>query len=231
MACLLPAVGLRQIATEIIRLVLLRPSEVGITGIVRLAIFTLARVDPLHAKLDTPLPINIVNSTEAKLFYGTAARLDSDGACERHQITPRDFVSEFGFDLTQQAPSLVQVCVITPLVLRPMTLSCTLTSSGRFTFVVNQPEAPGAMPRQTAEEACIARDITVLGSVGRPALLRVPHQTNDGVVETPDVQIFQFTIVFLLVQNRIMGGYVSTGRDGPHVVERASAGCRGEANQ
>mmetsp|Transcript_106504 Transcript_106504/g.266936 ORF Transcript_106504/g.266936 Transcript_106504/m.266936 type:complete len:224 (-) Transcript_106504:263-934(-) len=201
MACLHPEIRLREVAAEVVRLVLFRPPEVLRAREVRLTFTCPARVDPFHSELHGPPPVRVVDAAKAKLFGGAAAGLDANCARESDQIAPGDLILELVLNLTKQAAGLVQVHVVAPLVLGPMALTRALAPPNCLVCAIHQPERPGAMPSQATKQTRVAGDVAVLWAVRGPAILRVCHQTSDRVIEVLDVQSPQLLVVLRLAQN------------------------------
>mmetsp|Transcript_63677 Transcript_63677/g.194754 ORF Transcript_63677/g.194754 Transcript_63677/m.194754 type:complete len:216 (+) Transcript_63677:1091-1738(+) len=200
MAALQPAARLRDVAPEMVRLVLLGPPEVRRARCVRFARRAAARLSALDAHVNGLAAVGVVDAAEAKLLRWAAARLDTDGAGEGDQVAPGHPVAELVLDLPEQAPGLVQVRIVAPLVLRPKALPSAFDAAGGGALAVDQAEGPRGMPGQAPEEARVAGRVPILRPVGRPALLRGCHEVGDGVVQLADIQRRQRLVVLLFAQ-------------------------------
>mmetsp|Transcript_43994 Transcript_43994/g.88765 ORF Transcript_43994/g.88765 Transcript_43994/m.88765 type:complete len:490 (+) Transcript_43994:224-1693(+) len=194
-----PEVGLREVAHEVVGLVLFRPAEVVLAGGIGLALAGLAGVRSFDSELNRPLPGGVIRTSEAELLRRTSACFDAHGASEGDQVTPGHLVTELVLDLTEEAAPLVQIHVISPLVLRPMPLARTFTSSASVA-AIHQPECSGTMPRESFEQTCIAGKVAILRPICWPAALRVLHEIHNRVVQLLDVQGLQLSVVALLAQ-------------------------------
>mmetsp|Transcript_35690 Transcript_35690/g.74243 ORF Transcript_35690/g.74243 Transcript_35690/m.74243 type:complete len:261 (-) Transcript_35690:6-788(-) len=229
--------GLLDVATSMVCVVLLRPPEgvraLGV-GLAELAATALGHT--LYAQRDGAIPVHIVHSPEAELLGWAAAQLDRCRAREGHEVGPAH-VTKLELHFRQEAPSLVQVGVVTPLVLRPVPLPSTLAAPSGVR-VVDQPEASGAVPGQAGEEPRIAGHVAVLRAVGGPVGPRRCHQRRDLSIEPRNVQGLQLAMVLRFAHDlgirvgAAQGGQVLPGWDGALVVVgevvAAHLGRRGE---
>ena len=211
----LEAIGLLDLAAGMIRVVLLRPPEgVGAleVGLAELAAVALGHA--LYAQGDGTIAAHVVQAPKAELLGWAAARLDGHGACEGHEVGPTHPVAELQLHFGQEPTGLVQVGVVTPFVLWPMALPCTLAASSRMR-VVDHAEAPRAVPSQSGEEARIAGHIAVLWPIRRPVWFGGGHQCCDCAVELLDVQGPQLVVVVRLAQNLGRGRWAHLPEDLP----------------
>mmetsp|Transcript_31268 Transcript_31268/g.74607 ORF Transcript_31268/g.74607 Transcript_31268/m.74607 type:complete len:264 (-) Transcript_31268:2-793(-) len=229
--------GLLDVATSMVRVVLLRPPEgVGALGVGLAELAAAALRHTLDAQGDGAIAVHIVHSPEAELLGWAAAQLDGCRAREGHEVGPAD-VTKLELHLGQEAPGLVQVGVVTPLVLRPVPLPRTLATPSSVR-VVDQPEASRAVPGQAGEEPGVAGHIAVLRAVGWPVGPGRCHQRRNLPIEPRNVQRLQLAMVLRLAHDlgsRVgapQGGQVLPGWDGALVVVgevvAAHLRCRGK---
>ena len=195
-----PMLGLLDVATSMVRVVLFRPPEgVGALGVGLAELAAAALRHTLDAQGDGAIAVHIVHSPEAELLGWAAAQLDGCRAREGHEVGPAD-VTKLELHLGQEAPGLVQVGVVTPLVLRPVPLPRTLATPSSVR-VVDQPEASRAVPGQAGEEPGVAGHVAVLRAVGWPVGPGRCHQRRNLPIEPRNVQRLQLAMVLGLAHD------------------------------
>mmetsp|Transcript_41088 Transcript_41088/g.83922 ORF Transcript_41088/g.83922 Transcript_41088/m.83922 type:complete len:203 (+) Transcript_41088:363-971(+) len=199
MACLESMIWLCQVALRMVIFVLFWPAECNGTLKVRFAeLVTTTFFHSLHSKWNGSLAIDIINSTEAKFLCWPSTGFDGSCTCKCDEIAPRDLESKLVLHLAKQTTSFVQIGIVSPFVLWPMTLSCSLTATS--CCAIHHTQGARAMPCQPFKEASVAGNVTILRTISRPKCLGVFHQLGNGLVQMFDIQFLQLLVVLSLVE-------------------------------
>src|SRR6202022_831014 len=125
-----------------------------------------------------------------------AHRFEGDVTGENKQISPGQLAAVLLLDRPQQAAPLVEVRVVRPAVERREAL---LTCTGAATAVGDAVGA-GAVPGQADEQSAVVTEI------GRPPVLRVPHQGMQVLDHGVDVEALELLGIVERFAHRIGGG-------------------------